>query len=74
MLFQFNPEDAASETDRLTSILELEELRDKPIRELSAGDIRKLALRHHSAAQRRLSCSTSQLPRSMRLLVITFMK
>jgi ABC-type multidrug transport system ATPase subunit len=44
MLFQLPPEDAASETDRLINLLELEDLRDKPIRELSGGDIRKLAI------------------------------
>jgi ABC-type multidrug transport system ATPase subunit len=44
MLFELNQEDAASETDRLISVLELEDLRDKPIRELSGGDIRKLAI------------------------------
>jgi ABC-type multidrug transport system ATPase subunit len=44
MLFQLTPEEAASETNRLISILELEELKDKPIRELSGGDVRKLAI------------------------------
>jgi ABC-type multidrug transport system ATPase subunit len=44
MLFQLNPEDAASETDRLINVLELDELKNKPIRELSGGDIRKLAI------------------------------
>jgi ABC-type multidrug transport system ATPase subunit len=44
MLFQLNPEDAAGATDRLISILELEDVKDKPIRELSGGDVRKLAI------------------------------
>jgi ABC-type multidrug transport system ATPase subunit len=44
MLYQLNAEEAVSETDRLISSLELEELKDKPIRELSGGDVRKLAI------------------------------
>jgi ABC-type multidrug transport system ATPase subunit len=44
LLFQLNPEEAACETDRLISVLELEEFKDKPIRELSGGDVRKLAI------------------------------
>jgi ABC-type multidrug transport system ATPase subunit len=44
LLFQLTPEEAANEIDRLISILELEELKDQPIRELSGGDVRKLAI------------------------------
>jgi ABC-type multidrug transport system ATPase subunit len=44
MLFRLNPQDAASETDRLINALDLEELKDKPIRELSGGDVRKLTI------------------------------
>jgi ABC-type multidrug transport system ATPase subunit len=44
MLFELDPYDAASDRDRLISVLELEALQDKPLRELSAGDVRKLAI------------------------------
>jgi ABC-type multidrug transport system ATPase subunit len=41
MLFCLNPEEAASKTERLIKVLELEQQKDKPIRELSGGDVRK---------------------------------
>lgn len=44
MLFQLNPKDTQSATEQLMKTLELEELADKPIRELSGGDVRKLAI------------------------------
>jgi ABC-type multidrug transport system ATPase subunit len=44
LLFQLDQVDAASETDRLINLLDLRELKDKPIRELSGGDVRKLAI------------------------------
>jgi ABC-type multidrug transport system ATPase subunit len=44
MLYQMLPEEFESETRRLLSHLELEPIKDKPLRELSAGDIRKLAI------------------------------
>jgi ABC-type multidrug transport system ATPase subunit len=36
--------EAELEARRLIKDLELEDLKDKPIRELSAGDVRKLAI------------------------------
>jgi ABC-type multidrug transport system ATPase subunit len=44
LLFQLSPEETVSETTRLMSILDLEPIRDKPLRELSGGDVRKLAI------------------------------
>lgn len=44
MLFQMYDEQAKEETDKLIKLLEIEELKDKPIRDLSAGDVRKLAI------------------------------
>ena len=44
LLFQLNPKDTRDQTEKLMRILELEELGDKPIRELSGGDVRKLAI------------------------------
>lgn len=44
LLFQLNPKKTKESTENLMKILELEELGDKPIRELSGGDIRKLAI------------------------------
>lgn len=44
LLFQMNPKKTKESTENLMKILELEELGDKPIRELSGGDVRKLAI------------------------------
>jgi ABC-type multidrug transport system ATPase subunit len=44
LLFQLSPEETEAETNRLISILDLEPIRDKPLRELSGGDVRKLAI------------------------------
>jgi ABC-type multidrug transport system ATPase subunit len=44
LLFQLSPDAARSASDRLINLLELEELQHKPIRELSGGDVRKLAI------------------------------
>lgn len=44
LLFQMTKEEAQENTDRLIKLLEIEELKDKPIRDLSAGDVRKLAI------------------------------
>jgi ABC-type multidrug transport system ATPase subunit len=44
LLYQLSPEVAETETNRLISILELEEVQHKPIGELSGGDARKLAI------------------------------
>jgi ABC-type multidrug transport system ATPase subunit len=43
-LFQLPPEEMERETNRLIKDLELQELKDKPIKELSGGDVRKLAI------------------------------
>jgi ABC-type multidrug transport system ATPase subunit len=43
-LLQLLPEDRTKETKRLIRVLELEDVQDKPIRELSGGDVRKLAV------------------------------
>ena len=43
-LFKLNKKETLSQTDKLMRVLELDELKDKPIRELSAGDVRKLAI------------------------------
>jgi ABC-type multidrug transport system ATPase subunit len=44
LLFQLKAEDAKFEIDRLINILELEDVQNKPIRELSSGEVRKLAI------------------------------
>lgn len=44
LLFQMDPKKTKESTENLIKILELEELGDKPIRELSGGDVRKLAI------------------------------
>jgi ABC-type multidrug transport system ATPase subunit len=44
LMFRLDPEEAANETERLINVLELTEQRDKPIRELSGGDVRKLTI------------------------------
>jgi ABC-type multidrug transport system ATPase subunit len=44
LLFRLDPAEAAKETERLIDVLELSELKDKPIRELSGGDVRKLTI------------------------------
>jgi ABC-type multidrug transport system ATPase subunit len=43
-LFQLDAEEAERETNRLIKVLELDEIKDKPIGELSSGDVRKLAI------------------------------
>jgi ABC-type multidrug transport system ATPase subunit len=43
-LFQLSKEEARKRTERLVKVMELEEIVDKPIRELSAGDVRKIAI------------------------------
>ncbi|OHT05139.1 ABC transporter family protein [Tritrichomonas foetus] len=44
LLFRMNPSDTKKNTENLIKVLELEELADKPLRELSGGDVRKLAI------------------------------
>ncbi|OHT07698.1 ABC transporter family protein [Tritrichomonas foetus] len=44
LLFQFNEEDTNEVCDRLINILDLKGMENVPIRELSAGDVRKLAI------------------------------
>lgn len=44
MLFQLDDDTAKERTDNLIRLLELSEISDEPIRELSAGDVRKLAI------------------------------
>jgi ABC-type multidrug transport system ATPase subunit len=43
-LFQLGADEAERETNRLIKVLELEDIKDKPIRELSGGDVRKLSI------------------------------
>lgn len=44
MLFQLPPDEAAEKSEHLIQVMELADFRDKPIRELSGGDVRKLAI------------------------------
>jgi ABC-type multidrug transport system ATPase subunit len=43
-LFQLSADESQSEMDRLMKGLQLDEIKDKPLRELSGGDVRKLAV------------------------------
>lgn len=43
-LFQLDAEDATEKFDRLVKVLELNDVLDKPIRDLSDGEVRKLAI------------------------------
>jgi ABC-type multidrug transport system ATPase subunit len=44
MLFQLPEEEAREKRDRLIKVMELEDIVDKPLRELSGGDVRKIAI------------------------------
>ena len=44
MLFRLPKDESEKKSDELIKLLELEEIQDKPIRDLSAGDVRKLAI------------------------------
>jgi ABC-type multidrug transport system ATPase subunit len=44
MLFQLPEKEAKSRCDRLIRVMELEDIIDKPLRELSGGDVRKLSI------------------------------
>lgn len=44
MLFEMPIEEQRSKSDQLIKSLELEKIRDKPLRDLSQGDVRKLAI------------------------------
>jgi ABC-type multidrug transport system ATPase subunit len=43
-LFQLSDEEAKKRTERLIRVMELEDIKDKPLRELSGGDVRKIAI------------------------------
>jgi ABC-type multidrug transport system ATPase subunit len=44
LLFQMPPEEATEKIERLVTTLDLEPIQDKPVRELSGGDVRKLTI------------------------------
>jgi ABC-type multidrug transport system ATPase subunit len=44
MLFRMDKEEGLKKAEKLIKLLELEDIKDKPIRDLSAGDVRKLAI------------------------------